>query len=219
MIEGQPLPSLLSSSKPERCITVAEQRKFPLSPVGRVSFPSVFKPSAMNDKSDPKYSVTLIFPKGTDLSKLKALAQKTWKESQYYGQERFKNPRSPFRKGEEKEHLEGYEPGSIFVRFSGKSRPHVVDQRKQPISAESGDFYAGCWAHVTLTCFAYNNSGNYGVSFGLVNVQKVRDDDSFQGASSSPDDDFDEVEDEFDDEEEAALADAMGDSSEDDIPF
>lgn len=177
-----------------------EKVKFPLSPIGRVSFPSVFEPTAMSEGQDKKYSVTLLFPKGTDLKALKELAKKTASEKWPKGLPA--NFRTPFRDGGEKEQLDGYEEGVTFVKFSGKYKPEVIDQKKQPIGAD--DFYAGCWGRLTYTCYAYDNSGNKGVAFGLVNIQKAKDDEPFGLGSSSADEDFEELE---DDTELAALLD------------
>lgn len=174
-----------------------EKKKMPCTPTGRVSFPAVFVPNAMkdddgNEGKDKKFNVTLLFPPGTDLTEMKKAAEAAAFEK--WGEKaRSMRLRTPFRDGGEKEHLEGYEAGMTFVRFSTKSRPHVVDQQKRAIEAESGAFYAGCHARVTYTVFAYSKKGNSGVSFGLVNVQKVRDDEPFSGCSSDPDDDFEEV--------------------------
>lgn len=170
-------------------------KSFPKTPIGRVSFASVFKPTAMSDDQEKKYSVTLLFPEGTDLKEMKKLAEQTAVEK-WGPKAKSMNLRSPFRDGGEKDHLDGYEEGITFIRFSGKNRPHVVDQQKNPIDPDSGEFYSGCYAHLTYTCYAYDQKGNRGVSFGLVNVQKVKDGEPFGAGQSDPDSDFDEVSDE-----------------------
>lgn len=167
-----------------------EKVKFAVSPIGRVSFPSVFEPTSMDEKQDKKYSLTLLFPKGTDLKALKDAANKCAKEKWPKGLPA--SFRSPFRDGGEKENLDGYEEGVTFVKFSGKYKPEVADQKKRPIGPD--DFYAGCWARCTWTVYAYDQSGNKGVAFGLVNIQKAKDDEPFGLGSSSAEEDFDELE-------------------------
>ena len=53
--------------------------------------------------------------------------------------------------------------------------------------------YSGCWAYLSVTSFAYDNESK-GVSFFLNNIMKARDDESFGAGSSTPDEDFAEVE-------------------------
>lgn len=164
----------------------------------------------MDAKQAKKYSVTLLFPKGTDLLAMKKAAMDAAREKwgakvpaetdpiKFWDAMKAKGKfKTPFRNGAEKDHLEGYEDGVTFVRFSGKNKPRVVDQKRVDIGEE--EFYSGCWAHLTYTVFAYENSGNAGVSFGLVNVQKLKDDEPFSGGVSNPESDFEEL---ADDEEQ-----------------
>jgi hypothetical protein len=175
----------------------------PLTPEGRVSFPEVYTPTAMNETAKKKYSVTLLFdlaelqkdPKQYEkLVAMKAAAEAACKEK--FGVSlnepyRGKNLQSPFRKSEEKPE---YMPaGHIFVRLSTQKKPGVVDAGKQAISEESGNFYAGCYAHASYTVYAYDESGNRGVAFGLSNIQKVRDGEAIGGKSTTPDEDFEEL--------------------------
>jgi len=147
----------------------------------RVSFPHVFKPSGFEGQ-DPKYSITMLFDKSTDISDLKALATQVAKEKWPKGIP--SSMRKPFRDGdEEKPDTDGY-ANTIFVRASSKTKPGVVDTDLQPILDEN-DFYGGCYARAEITCFAYDFAGNKGVSFGLNHVQKLRDGDSFSGRGTA----------------------------------
>ena len=173
-----------------------------LSPQGRVSFPQVYQPSAMNEGEKQKYSITLVFPHKTMegkqlelLKRMKAEANKVAKEAFGAGiGERDKDGtiiKSPFRPTEDKPKY--YDPGQIFVRFANKYKPTVVDGAKRPIPEDSDEFYSGCWAHVSYTCWAYTYMGNKGVSFSLGNIQKTGDDEPFAGRRTTADDDFDVV--------------------------
>lgn len=174
----------------------------PMSPQGRVSFPEVFVPKAMEEGQKEKFSLTLLFdPAKMDdaqkakLRAMKEAADKACREKFQVGlNENYKGKAltNPFRKSEEKPDL--YEPGQIFVKFSSMTKPGLVDASRTAIAETSGDFYAGCWAHVTYTVYAYDQSGNRGVAFGLKNIQKTRDDDSFGGVRTTPDQDFDVLE-------------------------
>jgi hypothetical protein len=174
----------------------------PLTPVGRVSFESVFEPTAMQEGQEKKYGVTLIFPKkltGPQLDLLKQMKQAANEACQEKfgcdlgGNYKGKPLRNPFRDGAEKPELDGYGDDVFFVRFSGRARPHVVDAQKHAISKDSGDFYNGCYSHLTYTVYTYTK-GTPGVAFGLVNIQKVKDGEQFGAGVSNPDNDFDELE-------------------------
>ena len=119
-----------------------------MTPEFRVSFPAVFKPKRQKGDatSEPKYGLTMLFPKGADLSKLKAAAQEAVKEK--WGDKPPKNLRSPFRDQGEKEY-EGYEEGAVFVSASSKQKPGLVDRQRQDIIDET-EFYPGCYARATL---------------------------------------------------------------------
>jgi hypothetical protein len=160
-----------------------------LTPEFRVSFPKVFKPEAgMNGEGPEYYSLVMLFPKTADLSALKAAHAAAIKEK--WGDKKPANLRSPFRDGDEKE-LDGYE-GTIYITVKSKDKPGLVNAAKEKIVDEA-EFYAGCYARATLSCYAYEKNGNRGVSFGLQNIQKLRDGEPF-GSKRKAEDDFDAVE-------------------------
>ncbi len=184
-----------------------------ISPKFRCSFLHVFEPQeSMTPGGERKFSVVMLFPKSTDLSALKAAAKAAAMEMWPDGK-RPANFRSPFRDGDTKE-LEGYKD-HIFVTASSKSKPGVVDQNVQPI-LDANDFVSGDYAIASINAYAYNKSGNAGVSFGLGNIQLVAKGTPF-GSRSKPSDDFTAVagaqaakkaavKDEFDEQEAAATA-------------
>ena len=162
------------------------------TPEFRVSFPAVFKPTAF-EGAEPKYSVTMLFDKRTDISALKALAKaaliKKWPDPASRPTT-MRNP--PFRDGDkEKPDVAGY-ANTIFVRASSKIRPGIVDAGRNAILDET-DFYAGCYARATLVAYGYDQKGNKGVAFGLQNIQKLRDGEAFSGRAKA-EDDFEAVE-------------------------
>lgn len=168
-----------------------------ITPAFRVSFPVVFKPKSFQNQ-EPKYSITMLFDESTDLKPLKRAALNAAIEK--WGEDKTKWPkklRLPFRDGGEKEDMEGYGEGVIFVSASSKTQPGLVDARRERIINES-DFYAGCWARAELIAFAYDVSGNKGVSFSLQNLQKIKDDKAFSGRKAA-EDVFDVIDDGSDD--------------------
>lgn len=155
------------------------------TPRFRVSFPNVFKARKNDLNGKDEFSVTAVFPKGADLSALKAAVNAVVTEK--LGADKSKWPkgmRSPFRDQAEREKdgklPEGYEAGAIFINLKATQRPGVVDANVQDI-LEERDFYAGCWAIANVRPYYYDQKGNKGVSFGLQNIQKVADGDPLGG--------------------------------------
>lgn len=163
-----------------------------VTPEFRVSFPQVFKAKAVNETSEPKYGIVMLFKKGEDLSKLKAAAKQAVKDK--WGDDAPKELRSPFKNQGDREY-DGYVDGALCVSASSKSKPAVVDGNLDPIIDES-EFYPGCYAIASLVASAYGGKGTTftpGVNFYLQNVQKQRDGDSLSGRSK-PEDDFKPIE-------------------------
>lgn len=175
----------------------------------RVSFPHVFKPQT-TPSGEQRFSVVMLFDKKNkeDIKKLEDLAKAAAYEK--WGEDSVKSKKVkinwPFRDGEEKaEQYEGYE-GMVFATASSKNKPKVVDKSVEPILDED-EFYPGCFARAAINAYAWEWKGKKGVSFGLINVQKMKDGDKF-GFSSKPEDDFEAVEGD-DDEDYGDTEDSM----------
>lgn len=82
--------------------------------------------------------------------------------------------------------------GHFLLNCRSKKKVGLVDIDRQPI-LDATEVYSGCWAYLSVTSFAYDNESK-GVSFFLNNIMKARDDESFGAGSSTPDEDFAEVE-------------------------
>ncbi len=167
------------------------------TPPFRVSFPQVFEPESY-DGGKPKYSVVALFYPGKmneaekkAFEAMKALAHEV-------GMDFHKTPLSefaelgmkkPFRDGKQKKDMDGYGEGCVFCTLSSKMRPGLVDRNREPI-INPEEFYPGCWGRASITCYGYDNKGK-GVAFGLQNLQKLRDDESFSQRVAA-EDDFDD---------------------------
>lgn len=168
-----------------------------MTPEFRVSYPSVFKPKLNDLNGKQEYSLQALFPKGADLTKLKALCQAACEKK--WGKEPAKWPanlRTPFRDQGDRAKTNdqgkrvlpaGYEEGAKYLNLKSERKPGVVDQNVQPIIDET-QFYAGCYAQATIQAFAYDQKGNRGVSFGLQNIQKTRDGQPFGNVTKAEDD-------------------------------
>lgn len=152
---------------------------------GRVSYPSVFTPSANKLSGKSSYEITLLFPKTSPyIQQLKAIVVAAAKDK--FGEAipaKFKNP---LKDGDQAVESDGVTPkkgyaGMIYAKFSvdsTKAKPIIVDENVQPI-LEQSKFYGGCFARVNASAFGYDHLGNKGVSFGLNNIQKTRDGEPF----------------------------------------
>lgn len=160
------------------------------TPAFRVSFPNVFEPKPGPDGKNPKYRMTLLFPKDTDLSVLKEAVKDVIEER--WGKKVPKGLRNPIRDGDEKA-LDGY-ADHFFLNVTSLQPPQIVqsdEHGRVPIDNGNQDpdgFYAGCYARCTLTVYAYDKAGNRGVAFGLGNIQKLEEGEPFSGRSSAADD-------------------------------
>jgi len=181
------------------------------TPKFRVSFPNLFEAKAMNEDSKPKFGVTMLFPKDegknylAELNKSYDAAIEKGLKDKWNGKLP-KNLKSPFRDGDEEEDYaerDGF-PGHIFVRASSTedNQPGVVHIQKDPETnkrrniKDPQEVYAGCYAVATVTAYPYSVGANKGVAFGVNNVMKVAEGDSFGGKRNAADDfdgdDFDE---------------------------
>ena len=155
---------------------MAENR---ITPEFRAGYVGLFRASA--PKEDPngkkKFSIRAIFMPGADLKQLKLDAEAAAIEK--WGANVPKNLRSPFRRNDELDNpVAGIPDDWIIMTFSANEdrRPGVVDANLQDIIDES-ECYSGAWYRAQVRAFAYEAKGNKGVSFGLQNVQKLRNDD------------------------------------------
>lgn len=162
-----------------------------ISPIGRISFPHLFKPQ-QNDRGENTWSVVIVFDKKAQASpEFKAMVAAI----QNTAAERFgtKIPAGVKRKSLEpksgypitacdtKPEWFGWAPeGAVMITFSSKYNPAVIDRNRQEI-LDSSEVYAGQYGRVQWTTYAYDASGNQGVSFGLRAYQKAKDGEALSG--------------------------------------
>lgn len=170
-----------------------------ITPVGRASFPNLMKPKLNEMSGKSEYSVDILFDKKTDLTKLKELLEKTIKEK--WGTKVPKVLNNPIKDGDgTKNNGEPYNPeyhGHYFITVKNTRKPGVVDSQNQDILTEE-EIYGGCFIRASVNAYAYDRSGNRGVSLSLNNVQKVKDGDAFGAARAAAADEFDVIDDEAD---------------------
>lgn len=151
-----------------------------ITPEFRAAFVGLFKATAPKDNPNgaKKYSMRAVFMPDADISALKEQAALAATEKWGAGKVP-KTIRSPFRLNEELENpIPGVPDDAVVMTFSANEdrRPGVVDKNLQDIIDDS-ECYSGAWFRAQVRAYAYDNAGNKGVSFGLQNVQKTRDDE------------------------------------------
>ena len=165
----------------------------------RLSYANVWEPASING-SKPKYSVSLIIPKGDTktIADINAAIDAAIKE----GTAKFggKTPNKaalklPLRDGDVERDDEAYK-GSYFVNANSTTAPEVVDRSLQRI-LDRNEVYSGCYARVSINFYAFNSNGNRGIACGLGNIQKVRDGEPLGGKSSAADDFATDLDDDF----------------------
>jgi hypothetical protein len=170
------------------------------TPQFRASYANVFIPKAATEGSEKKYSISMIFPKDTDISKLKAAVKQAITNK--WGNKKPRNLRLPFRDGDDEQADDEAYANSIFVNANSKQKPGIVDTHLNPILTEE-EFGSGDYARATVVFAAYDVSGNKGVGCYLHNIQKIKDGERLGGKVKAEndfavvDDDDDENDDDF----------------------
>lgn len=157
----------------------------------RFSYCHIFFPSAIDEGSEPKYSVNLIIPK-SDTPTIKKIeraieAAKIQGKNEKFGGKIPANLKTPLRDGDIERPEDAAYENSYFLNATSKRKPQVVDADLQaiidPSELESGD-YGRC----SLNFYPFAVSGNKGIACGLNNVQLLEKGESLAGVSSAADD-------------------------------
>lgn len=164
--------------------------------VFRSSYAFVHVPRAQSEGDEPKYSIQMIFNK-TDEKAIKALIQivansaaAKWGDNPVKWPRMKYNPMTTDEEHGEDGDLSGVEKhliGMVTLNARNKNKPGIVGPDAKPLF-DQDDFYSGCMARASLGSFAYDNSGNKGVSFALNNLMKIRDADRLDGQTKAEDD-------------------------------
>lgn len=171
-----------------------------ITPEAFLSFPHIAEPTVMTEngkpKGEPKYSASLLFAPGTDVSALHAAALEAAEEM--FGSKAASLIKSgaivsPFRTDAA---AKGYPEGTVFINVRSTQQPGVVYPHRgadgKPAVVAADDitkvFYPGAKVRASITAFAYNYEGmKKGVSFGLNNLQKLGDGPRLDGRVAAED--------------------------------
>jgi hypothetical protein len=150
-----------------------------------ILYPHLFKPHLPKGSSSdtaPAYQLLVLLPPGYDLTALNRLLLAT--AEKMFGSDAKKliaagAIKSPFRAQAEQaaKGKLGFseDPGAKFINVKSEQQPGVVDQQLQPI-LDPSKIYGGAICNIQANAFGWNHpTGGRGLSFGLQNVQLVRD--------------------------------------------
>jgi len=152
----------------------------------RLSFPSLWTPTAFDSNAQKKYSATLILDKKDDAAVIATLKQLV----NALAKEKFsKLPKKFFwalQDGDEKDRAE-YE-GKIIVKATNKKRFPIIDKDLTALVEEDGRPYGGCYVNAKVRFYAWSNGTSFsGVLCSLEAVQFAKDGESFGGGGDALD--------------------------------
>jgi len=166
-------------------------------------FPKIFEQGLPDDRGNKFYETDLLFSpeaqKTAEYARLKQAmadcAKAEWKDKVPSGLRSAIRPAGEKRR--EKDNTQYYPDdqfaGWTLMRVKSKNRPQVVNAQVQEITDET-EIYGGCVVRVSVHPYAYQVKGNAGISFGLNNIQKLRDGEPLAGGSRTrAADDFEPV--------------------------
>ena len=159
----------------------------------RFSFVHLAEPYS-NNGSEPKYSLTVLMPKGDTMSKARfdAAQQSAIQDGVAKKWNGVKPPvlALSIHDGDGvRPNGEPFGPecrGHWVFTASSKNPVPMVDENTNPIIQKT-DIYSGCYGRVCISLFPYNSAGKRGIGIGLEAVQKLRDGDPLSGRVSVSD--------------------------------
>lgn len=158
----------------------------------RLSYTHVFEKYVQDGEKpeDAKFQTNVLIPKSEKktieaIKKAIEAAKKSAIVAKWGGKEPKKLENSPLRDGDDKDD-EVYED-HYFINPKSKTRPGVVDKKCVPIVDEE-EIYSGVWAIVSVTFYGYDAKGKKGITCGLNNIMKFKDDDHLGGRVSAESD-------------------------------
>lgn len=161
-----------------------------MTPAGRMMYASLYakKPTAkgQTDTDKFRYQVTLLIPADADITALREAVKAARDEKWTAGVQKTTKIASPILKTEDYPRFaELAEEYPHYIRFKTNNRPGVINKANVAVSEadEADEVYDGRECRVTCTAFAYDNSGNKGVSLSLSNVQLLDHKERLAGGS------------------------------------
>ena len=177
----------------------------------RLSYPHLFKPWAMQDDQEKKFSARFLLPKDTHAAEIKAIQAFLTKMMAEKFKARIPLDKLFLRDGDATGKPE--DEGHCYISASDIIRPQVIGKRREPLTEEDDVVYGGVIVNALIRPWAQDNKFGKRINANLVGVQFVKE-DGVRFGQARPD-----VNEHFDDEggeDGSSGGDGFGD---DDIPF
>lgn len=169
----------------------------------RGAFLTLFEAKTIGGEGEPRFSGAFPIEPSSDNAKtlnavVEAVAKEKWKDKatgilkELRAKGRVCYKTDPLSK--DGEVYDGFE-GMHSLNSSSKTRPLVIDQQKNPLTAADGKPYSGCFVNVSLDIWAQDNQYGKRINATLKGVQFARDGDAFGGGAPATPDDFEAIED------------------------
>lgn len=143
----------------------------------RLNYTNLFKPRAMDNVSEEKFSTTLIIPK-KDIKTMKlivdALELATENGMVLWGEYNPADIKVCVKDGDKDKADDNAYKESYYVNASSKYKPGVVDINLNEIIDEK-QIYSGCYARCAVRFYPYIQENNIGIGCSIENVQKLCD--------------------------------------------
>ena len=94
--------------------------------------------------------------------------------------------------GAAKADKEGY-AGNMYVSANNNLKPLIIDGLKQPLTANTGKPYSGCYVNATIELWAQDNRFGKRINANLMGVQFLRDGQRLSGGGVASADDFEAI--------------------------
>lgn len=160
-------------------------------PKGRLLWSSLFKPRKNRGNDSPgKHECNLLFPKAAKLKvaheeAITAGKDKFAKAFRDAGDKWPGGIATPFKRTADNEKLVAaleaadlkIEDWPVYIPARSVDKPGVVGPNGKSDGIEPEHVYPGRWARMSVQAFGYDTNGKKGVSFGLINVQLLDNDD------------------------------------------
>lgn len=185
----------------------------------RLTFPSLYVPTSMDDDGKKKYQATFILDKKKHKDAIAMLTKDIAKLAKTdLKMNRLPSSKKCLKDGSEKDHLDGFSKKNMFLKATGLKRPLVLDDG-EPITEDDGTVYSGCYVDVIIALWAQNNAWGKRVNANLAGVSFADDGESFEAGARAEVEDFDDdVDDDFDDDDDDDFDDDDEEDDEDDEP-
>ena len=158
-----------------------------ITPTARLAFPALVEPR-MNARGKAKYEATLLFPKTSDISALRALIRQVVEAEWPDPSKRPGGLKLGLRDGDKPNGNgnipNGYAGHWVFSATSNY-KPGLFDANAKPVM-DGSIFYPGCYVVAHVNAYTFKESGNSGASLGLANIQFVRDGERLGGGAPAP---------------------------------